>query len=77
MTLSKAQLGYLLARGILIVIAKSILIFLVFAGNIVLFWNFVAAVPRDVRKGWALPARVHGIRGYAPNLPCSSASFRK
>jgi hypothetical protein len=67
MTLSKAELGYLLVRGILMVIAKSILIFLVFAGNVVLLWNFVAAMPPDVRKGWALPARVHGIRGYAPN----------
>ena len=41
MTLSKRELGFLLARGILIVIAKSILIFLVFAGNIFLLWSFV------------------------------------
>jgi hypothetical protein len=41
MTLSKIQLGYLLARGILIVIAKAILIFLLFAGNVVLLWNLV------------------------------------
>ena len=67
MTLSKGQLGYLLARGILIVIAKSILIVLLFGGNVVWLWNFVAAMPPDVRKGWALPARVPGLRGYGPN----------
>ena len=66
MTPRKAELGYLLIRGILMVIAKSILIFLLFAGNVVWLWNFVAAMPPDVRKGWALPARVDEIRGYAP-----------
>lgn len=58
MTPSKAKLGYLLARGILIVLAKLTVVVLVFVVNVVLLWNYFRLGHRITAES---PARIFAV----------------